>query len=74
MEFNLWHYNLIHLISIPGETNPTDEKLQTAVVERRSTAETELDLQTESLGKIIDIIQTIKQFCQLIYNWDTMYF
>ena len=41
---------------IIGETDQTDEKLETAVVERRSTAETELDLPTESLGKIIEII------------------
>ena len=33
--------------------------METAVVERRSTAETELDLPTETLGKIIEIIQTI---------------
>merc|ERR1712183_618749 len=36
-------------LNIPGETDQTDEKLETAVVERRSTAETELDLPTESL-------------------------
>ena len=53
---------MINLISIPGETDQTDEKLETAVVERRSTAETELDLPTESLGKIIDIIETMKHF------------
>ena len=40
--------------------------METAEVERRSTAETELDLPTESLGKIIDIIQTIKQFENII--------
>ena len=33
--------------------------MENAVVERRSTAETELDLPTETLGKIIEIIQTI---------------
>ena len=43
-------------IFILGETVKTDEKLETPVVERRSTAETELDLPTESLGKIIQII------------------
>ena len=52
----------VNLISIPGETDQTDEKVETAVVERRSTAETELDLPTESLGKMIDIIKTIRQF------------
>ena len=43
-------FNLINLIFIQGETDQTDEKLETAVVERRSTAETEPDLPTESLG------------------------
>ena len=47
--------DLINLISIPGDTDQTDEKLETAEVERRDRAETELDLHTESLGKIIDI-------------------
>ena len=47
---------------IIGETDQTDEKLETPVVERRPTAETELDLPTESLGKIIEIFETIKQF------------
>ena len=47
---------MVLIIAIPGETDQTEEKLETTVVERRSTAETELDLPTESLGKIIDII------------------
>ena len=45
--------------------------METAEVERRSTAETELDLPTESLGKIIDIIQTIKHF-QYIIEMDVL--
>ena len=48
--------NSIDLISISGETDQTDEKLETAVVESESSAETELDIPTESLGKIIYII------------------
>ena len=43
---------LINLISITGDTDQTDEKLETAEVERRDRAETELDLHTESIGKI----------------------
>ena len=39
-----------------------NEKLETPVAERRSTAETELGLPTESLAKIIEIIFLIKQF------------
>ena len=39
-----------------GETDPTDEKLETAEIKRRSVAETEMDLPTESLGKIINTI------------------
>ena len=46
---------LIELICIAGDTDQTDEKLETGEFERRPTAETELDLPTESLGKIIDI-------------------
>ena len=46
----------INLITIPGEADQTDENLETAEVERRDRAETELDLHTESIGKIIDII------------------
>ena len=72
MIFEQW-YLIVVIIAIPGETDQT-EKSETTVDERRSTAETELDLPTESLGKIIDIIQTIEQFYQLIYNWDTLYF
>ena len=49
-------FNLIDLISIPGETDQTDEKIETAVVVRRATAEPDLDLPTESLGKILDKI------------------
>ena len=55
--FNCFFIKIDNLIFIPGETDQTDEKLETAEVERRSTAETELDLPTESLGKIIDIIK-----------------
>ena len=36
--------------------------METAEVERRSTAETELDLPTESHGKMIDIILMINTF------------
>ena len=39
-----------------GETDPTDKKLETAEIKRRSIAETEPDLPTESLGKIINTI------------------
>ena len=46
-------FNLIILISILGESDQTDEKLETPVVERRST-ETEQDGPTESLGKSVD--------------------
>ena len=46
----------LNLISIPGETDQTEEKLQTPVVERRSTEGTELDLSTESVAKIIEYI------------------
>ena len=50
-------FSLIYnLISIPAETDQTDEMFETAEVEKRSTAETELDLPTELLGKMIDII------------------
>ena len=42
----------IDLISIPGDTDHTDEKLETAEVERRPRAETELDLPTESPSKM----------------------
>ena len=58
---------MINLISVPGETDQTDEKLETPVVERRSTAETELHLPTEWLGKIIEIISTI-QHSNLLYS------
>ena len=51
----------IDLISIPGETDQTDEKIETAVVVRRATAEPDLDLPTESLGKILDKIFMMKQ-------------
>ena len=47
------------LISIPGDTDQTDEKLETAEVERRDRAVIELDFHTESLGKIIDIVYRI---------------
>ena len=47
---------LYDLIFMLGETDPTDEKLETAEIKRRSVAETELDLPTESLGKIINTI------------------
>ena len=50
---------MIDLISTPGETDQTDEKSETAVVKRRATAETELDLPPESLGKIIDKIYNL---------------
>ena len=46
---------LTNLISTLGETDQTDEKLETPLVESRSTAETEPDLPSESLGKIIRI-------------------
>ena len=59
----------VNLISILGETEQTD-KLETAEVERRSKTETELDLPTESLGKIIDIIYTIKHFYHPIFHRD----
>ena len=53
--FNCLFIKIDNLISIPGETNQTET--ETADVERRSTAETKLNLPTESLGKIIDIIE-----------------
>ena len=53
--FYIKGFLIYHLISIPGDTDQTDEKLETAEVERRDRAETELDLHTQSLGKIIDI-------------------
>ena len=71
IDCNLFWYHLINLISIPGDTDQTEEKLETAEVERRSTAETELDLPTESLGKIVVYIKTIKNCYQLkIYYRD----
>ena len=48
---------IINSISIPGEADKIDEEFETADVERRFTAKTELDLPTESLGKMIDIIE-----------------
>ena len=56
-----------------GETDPTDKKLETAEIKRRSIAETEPDLPTESLGKIIELIplsKTLSHFYQLIYVRD----
>ena len=41
-----------NLIFIPGETDQTEEEEETGV-ERESTAERELDLPTESIGKVI---------------------
>ena len=38
--------------SIIGETDQTDKKLETAVVERESSTETQLDLSIESLSKM----------------------
>ena len=37
---------------IPGETDQTDKKLETAVVEREFSTEAQLDLPTESLSKM----------------------
>ena len=50
---------LINSITIPGETDQTEVKLETVDVKGRSTTETELDIPIESLGKIIDIIKII---------------
>ena len=52
---------IINSISIPGEADKIDEEFETADVERRFTAKTELDLPTESLGKMIDIIEINKK-------------
>ena len=58
-----WIFTLSHMVIeliiemgvtvIPGETDQTDKKLETAEVKRRSSADPELDLPNERLGKMI---------------------
>ena len=52
---------IINYFIISGETDQKDEKLETADVVRRSSAETVLDLPTESHGNIIISIISFKQ-------------
>ena len=57
-----WIFTLSHMVIeliiemgvtvIPGKTDQTDKKLETAVVERESSTETQLDIPTESFSKM----------------------
>ena len=66
-------FNLINLIFIQGETDQTDEKLETPLVESRSTAETEPDLPSESLGKIIRIIELNSRILNTFFMYELLY-